>query len=293
MSIRFIDAGEVSALRSQTIYHGLAHARTEATPDTVVLARPAQPYVCIGFHQDLEHEIDLEYCRARSLPVLRRETGGGAVYLDRNQLFVQWIMGPARLPARIEQRFELFCGTLVAAYRELGIDACLRGANDVHVDGRKIAGTGAARIGSAEVLVGNLICEFDTAECARILRAPSPAFRDQVHKSLALYMTSMRRELGAVPDPARIAAVYRARCQELLADELVDGEWTPREQTAIEASDRKLGSAGFLHGSGGLRRDGLKIHADVSVVETVRESAARMRNGLVEDVSMAPSTPQP
>jgi len=293
VSIRFIDAGEVSALRSQTIYHGLAHARTESTPDTIVLARPAQPYVCIGFHQDLEHEVDLEYCRARGLPVLRRETGGGAVYLDRNQLFVQWIMDPARLPARIEQRFELFCGTLVAAYRELGIDACLRGANDVHVDERKIAGTGAARIGRAEVLVGNLILDFDTDECARILRAPSPAFRDQVTKSLALYMTSMRRELGAVPDPACVAAVYRTRCQELLADELIDGQWTPAELAAIEASDRKLGSPDFLHSSGGLRRDGLKIHADVSVVESLRASATRMRKGRVEDISMAPSNPQP
>lgn len=293
MSLRFIDAGQVSALRSQTIYHGLGHARSEATPDTIVLARPAQPYVCIGFHQDLEHEVDLEYCRARELPVLRRETGGGAVYLDRNQLFVQWIMDPARLPARIEQRFELFSGALVATYRELGIDACPRGANEVHVDGRKIAGTGAARIGAAEVLVGNLIFDFDTDECARILRAPSPAFRDQVHKSLALYMTSMHRELGVVPDPARVAAVYRAQCQELLADELICGEWTPRELAAIEASDEKLASPDFLYSSGGLKRDGLKIHADVSVVESVRESAARMRNGRVEDISMAPSNPQP
>ena len=291
MSIRFIDAGEVSALRSQTIYHGLARARTEATPDTVVVARPAEPYVCVGFHQDLEHELDLEYCCARGLPVLRRETGGGAVYLDRDQLFVQWIMDPARLPARSEQRFELFCGVLAAAYRELGIDACVRGANDVHVDGRKIAGTGAARIADSEVLVGNLILDFDTDECARILRAPSPAFRDQVHKSLALYMTSMRRELGVMPDLARVLAAYRGQCQALLADELRDGAWTPSELAAIEASDRRLGSAGFLHTSGGLRREGLKIHANVSVVESAHEGAARVRNGRVEDVSMAPANP--
>ena len=96
-----------------------------------------------------------------------------------------------------------------------------------------------------------------------------------------------------MPDPARVAAVYRSRCQELLKGELEDGELTPREQAAIEASDEKLGSQGFLQRSGGLRRDGLKIHADVRVVESVRESAARMHKGRVEDISMAPTNPEP
>ena len=77
--MRFIDVGTVSPLRSQSVYHGLAYARTEATPDTIVIARPAEAYVCIGFHQDLEHEVELNFCRARGLSVLRRETGGGAV----------------------------------------------------------------------------------------------------------------------------------------------------------------------------------------------------------------------
>ena len=96
MVIRLIEAGTVSHLRSQTIYHGLAYARTEATPPTIVLATPAEPYVCVGFHQDIEAEIDLEYCASNDLPVLRRETGGGAVYLDSDQLFVQWVIYVAR-----------------------------------------------------------------------------------------------------------------------------------------------------------------------------------------------------
>ena len=40
MVIRVIDAGTVSHLRSQTIYHGLAYARNEDTPDTIVVAVP-------------------------------------------------------------------------------------------------------------------------------------------------------------------------------------------------------------------------------------------------------------
>ena len=293
MVIRLIEAGTVSALRSQTIYHGLAYARTDATPDTVVLATPGEPYVCIGFHQDVEREVDLEFCRRRGLPVLRRETGGGAVYLDRDQLFVQWVMGPASLPARIEERFALFARPLVATYRELGMPARFRPVNDVHVDGRKIAGTGAGRIGDAEVLIGNFIFDFDTHTMARVLAAPSPGFRDQVDRSLRAYMTSMQRELGSVPDRREVAALYRRKCAEALGQELRPGELTAEESAAIAAVDRRFRSTSFLRRPGGLRRPGVKIHEDVRVVESVHRTdggvirvTARLHGDRIEDVTL-------
>lgn len=291
---RLIDAGTVSHLRSQTIYHGLARARKDGSPDTIILAVPARPYVCVGFHQDLEQEIDLDFCRDRGLPVLRRETGGGAVYLDRNQLFVQWVMDPASLPPRIEHRFELFARPLVETYRAIGIDACFHPVNDVQVQGRKIAGTGAARIGDAEVLVGNLIFDFDPDVMARVLRAPSAAFRDQVRRSLRMYMTSVRRELDRVPDPGAVASLYTRKCQEILELELQPGELTADEIVAIEAIDRRFCSDGFLHRPGGSRRRGVKIHAEVRVVESQQETqggavraTARLKRGRIEELTLS------
>ncbi len=289
MAIRLVDAGLVSPLRSQTIYHGLAYARTKDTPDTIVLATPAEPYVCIGFHQDLEAEIDLAFCREQELPILRRETGGGAVYLDKDQLFVQWVMARDSLPLKVEERFEIFTRPLIDTYHELGLDAYFRPTNDVHVGGRKIVGTGAAHIGNAEVLVGNLIFDFDTEVMARVLHAPSAAFREQVGRSLREYMTSMRRELGYVPDPKQVAEIYTQKCAQTLGTELVPGKLTDAELVAIEEVDRRFRSESFLRQPGGLRRDGVKIHEDVQVVERMHGKvrvAARMREGKIEDYSL-------
>jgi lipoate-protein ligase A len=61
-SIRVLDLGRVSAVRSQTVYHAAAYAMTGDRPDTVILVSPDQPYVCVGYHQDLEKEVDLAYC---------------------------------------------------------------------------------------------------------------------------------------------------------------------------------------------------------------------------------------
>ena len=57
-----------------------------------MLISPAQPYASIGFHQDMEQELELDYCAAHSIPIFRREVGGGAVYLDEAQLFWQLIL---------------------------------------------------------------------------------------------------------------------------------------------------------------------------------------------------------
>ena len=291
--MRVVDVGTASPVRSQAVYHGLAYARTETTPDTIVIARPAAPYVCIGFHQDLEHEIDLEYCRERDLPVLRRETGGGAVYIDSDQLFVQWVMSPASLPLRIDRRYELFIGPLIATYRAFGVDAHFQPVNDVHVGRRKITGTGAAQIGNAEVLVGNFILDFEPETCARTLRSPSKAFRDQLGGSLREYMTSMRRELGAAPDASVIAERYRAECESALGTRLEEGAFTADEIESIEAVERRFESERFRRQPGGLRRKGVKIHANVYVVESVRAAAggdvrvtARLHHDRIEDVAL-------
>ncbi|NJN42021.1 MAG: lipoate--protein ligase family protein [Flammeovirgaceae bacterium] len=108
MPIRWIDAGKVSALRSQSIYHGLGYAQKDGTENTIVLATPESPYMCIGHFQDARNELDLEFCKKQNLPIIRRETGGGTVYIDSDQLFVQWIFQRGYLPPKVEHRFQFF-----------------------------------------------------------------------------------------------------------------------------------------------------------------------------------------
>jgi len=71
------------------VYHAVAHTMEPHDPDTIILVSPAGPYLCIGYHQDLEEEVDAAYCATRGLLILRREVGGGAVYLDDGQISCQ------------------------------------------------------------------------------------------------------------------------------------------------------------------------------------------------------------
>ena len=292
--IRLLDLGAVPPLRSQTCYHAAALAMGESSPDTIILVSPSAPYVCVGFHQDLEKEVDTEHCRALGLPFFRREVGGGAVYLDGNQVFIQWVFQPSSLPAGLEDRFRLYVEPLVRTYRDIGIDARHRPVNDIHVGGKKIGGTGAARIGRAEVLVGSLMFDFDKAAMARVLKIPSEKMRDKVYQSLEQYMTTIREQTGGTPDRQMVKDLYLRRCAEALGAEIVPGQWTGDEEARARECDELFLSPDWLFQKGSFERPGIKIHEDVEVVESSLKTAggliritARFRSGRIDDLSIS------
>ena len=292
--VRLLDLGLVPPIRSQTIYHAVGHTLTADSPDTIILVAPDHPYVCIGYHQDLEREVDLDYCRAHGLPVARREVGGGAVYLDEGQLFSQWVFHRSALPGSLEAKFELYIRPLVKTYQALGIAAYHRPVNDIHVAGKKIGGTGAAQLGEAEVLVGSLMFTFDKATMSRVLKVSSEKMRDKIFESLEQYMTTMAEQLPALPDRAAVADLYLSRAAAALGRAIVPGQPTAAELALAAELDERFISDEWPYQKGGLRRAGVKIHEDVHVVEGAFKApggliraTVRLREGRVDGLELA------
>ncbi len=293
--IRILDVGLVSPVRSQAIYHGVAYAMKPETPDTIILVGPTEPYVCIGYHQELEKEVDVAFCREHDLPIYRREVGGGAVYLDKGQVFTQWIFHRGQLPHSLEERFTLYIKPLVDTYQTLGIPANHRPVNDVHVKGKKIGGTGAAQMGEAEVVVGSLMFDFNFDLMARVLKVSSEKMRDKIFQSLNEYMTTMTRELGYTPDYETVKREYIRQVVNTLGHPAEYGELTPEEEMTVEELEERLSSDEWLYQKGGLRQTGaVKIHADVYVVEAAYKApggliraTARVREGRIDDLTLS------
>ena len=298
-AIRLLDLGLVPPIRSQTIYHAVAYALDENSPDTIILVAPTDPYVCIGFHQELEKEVDVEYCRAQGLPMVRREVGGGAVYLDRNQVFAQWIFHRDALPDDVSERFALYVKPLVETYRALGIPANYRPINDVHVQGKKIGGTGAAQMGLAQVVVGSLMFDFNFDLMARVLKVSSDKMRDKIFQSLNEYMTTMTRQLGHTPARDAVVKIYLEQVQAALGRSTVRGEPAGQELALAQELDRQFVTDEWLYQKGGLRQVGIKIHQDVRVQEAAHKTpgglvrvSARVRDGAmgtswIDDVTLS------
>jgi lipoate-protein ligase A len=198
----------------------------------LILLSPATPYVCVGYFQNVEEEVDVDFCGHRGIPIFRRETGGGAVYLDGEQLFYQLIVhrDSPLVPDGREAFYRTFLQPPIEAYRALGVAAEFRPVNDIVVAGRKISGNGVADIGDYVVMVGNLIVDFDFETMARVLRVPDEKFRDRLYRTLHENLSTLRQQVGA-------AVPGRDELWDLLASEFervlgpldvvveVDDEW--------------------------------------------------------------------
>ena len=266
--MRVVDFGYVPYLQSQACYHAVAEMLGPGDPDTLTLVNPIEPYVCVGYHQEVDKEIDVDYCRENGIPIVRRQVGGGAVYLDRDQMFWHYIVHRSRAPYRIEEVYERFLKGPVQALRAFGIPAIHRPVNDIQVEGRKIGGTGAAEIGDAIVIVGSMILDFNYALMARVLKVPSEKFRDKVYQSLETYLTTLRRELrDQAPDRERQKDVLLSETERALGVRTLPGALTSREREHLPIVEQRLASPEWTYLKSGLSARGVKIAEGVRVVE--------------------------
>ena len=219
--------GTVSWQDSQLLYHSLPRVGREG----VILCSPATTYVCIGYFQDAEQEVDLEFCREQSIPVFRREVGGGATYLDGEQLFFQLIIHRDNplVPAGKLAFYRKFLQAPIEAYRALGIPAEYREVNDIVANQRKVSGCGAAEMGDYYVLVGNLIVDFNYEMMARVLKVPDEKFRDKVYKTIYENLSTIKREIEHVPPREELWSLMADKFVEMLGPmevvTAVDEEW--------------------------------------------------------------------
>src|SRR5205823_4636443 len=110
---------------------------------------PAGPHISIGFNQDRTRDLDEDFCARRGLQVIGRRLGGGAVYIDRDQLFFHFIVPAASVSHRPPRLFATFAEPVVATYAALGIAAAHRPPADIVVGERKLGAIAAAAIGEA------------------------------------------------------------------------------------------------------------------------------------------------
>ncbi len=294
-AIRLLNLGTVPFLQSQSIYHCIAETMDDQTPDTIVLLAPREPYLCVGYHQQVDTRLDLGACRYKGVPILRRKLGGGAVYLDNDQLFYQCIFNRTRTPARVDAMYDRFLSAPVSVLQQLGISAELKPPNEIEVRGKRIAGTGAGQIRDATVVVGNILFDFPREKMIRLWQAPSESFRSLVETGLKNCLTTLKEELPRPPSMGVVTALLVDAYSAALNREIVQGELTERESHRLASIGAQLGSPEWVHKKGSVANDTLKVSARVSVREdevqlngSRHRFTVRMLDGAIDDIVLDP-----
>jgi lipoate-protein ligase A len=269
--MRVYNLGKVPWHESQIIYHALGYLGREA----LSLVSPATPYVCVGFHQDVEQEVDVSFCRANKIPIFRREVGGGAVYLDGNQLFYQLILRKDNplVPLKKEVFYRKFLEPVIRVYRKIGIPAEYKPINDLVTATHKISGTGAGEIGDCIVFVGNLILDFNYEMMARILKVPDEKFRDKIQKTMRDNLSTIRRELGekeaSLWDEHRLNALLVEEYEKIVGPMEASGKDQALQRKIDDLGTRMLSEAWLYQKGRQISGREVKIRAGVNVVHKV------------------------
>jgi len=241
--MRLYRLGEIPWQETQGIYHALAELGQEA----VIICRPAGKYVCLGYHDDFNQEINSEYCQQNNIPLIRRETGGGVVLLDKDQLFFQLILrnDSPLLRGRRDRFFSTFLKPAVETLRDYGLNAAVQNPADIVVDGRKISGNGAGDINGYAVYIGNILLDFDRRAMSDLLKTPSAIFREHTRLSMERHLTTLKEELREMPFMAdleeRLAGHFTA-----LLPELKPAVYSGELQTLAQKTAKRLMSPDVL-----------------------------------------------
>ena len=189
------------AVTSMALDEAILRLNSEGrSPNTLRFWRWQPSAVSIGYFQSLELEVNLEEARREGIQVVRRITGGGAVFHDTNgELTYSLVCKEEDLPRDILESYRLICGGLVKGLGLLGLEAEFRPVNDVLVRGRKISGSAQTRRWGSVLQHGTILISPDVRLMFRVLRVSPEKLSDKAISSVFERVTTIERELGRKP----------------------------------------------------------------------------------------------
>lgn len=229
---RLLDTPPLSAADNMALDETLVELKGQGqTPNTLRFLQFATPCVLVGYHQSLQEELRLDFCRANGIDINRRITGGGAIFFDTTQLGWEIICDKRFFDVRVpnQKLFRTLCEPVVTALAHLGLTATFRPRNDIEIQGRKISGTGGTESGEAFLFQGTLLVDFDIDTMLKCLKIPVEKLKAKEIDSVRQRVTCLKWELEQVPSLKTIKWAIQAGFEQHLQIQLQAGELTPQE----------------------------------------------------------------
>jgi lipoate-protein ligase A len=186
--------------------------------DDILLFYINGPSIIIGRNQNTIEEINKQYVEENDIIVVRRLSGGGAVYHDYGNLNFSFINFNGR---EFLHNFKKFTAPVIKVLKEIGVPAQLTGRNDIVVEERKISGNAQYAIGPKLVSHGTLLFNSDLSQVSEALRVKADKIESKSIKSVRSRVANISEYLK---NPMDILE-FRERVKNGILAEANNGEY--------------------------------------------------------------------
>ena len=209
----------------------------DSVPNTLRLYRWNPSAVSVGRFQDIGKEVQVDNCRQKSIDIVRRITGGGAVYHDsQNEITYSVIAREKDFgTADVIQAYNKICSGIIEAAKILGVDASFSPGDPhncptVAINGKKISGSAQYHKSGVLLQHGTFLLDVDLENMFTFLRVPWAKNISDVICVANDKITSVEKELDRRIDPREAAEALIQGFTNALSIEFQEGTLTDTEQ---------------------------------------------------------------
>ena len=235
------------AFTNMAIDEAIMKARIEGTvPNTLRFYQWKPSAVTIGRFQNISQEVHIENCEKHGVDVVRRITGGGAVYHDCDgEITYSVVVNEKDLGSTdVIVAYNLICNGLIEAAKALGVTADFNLGDPKHcpniaIGGRKISGSAQSHKKGVLLQHGSFLLDIDLEKMFTFLKVPWAKSLEEVLNIAQKRLTSIKHELNST---ISLDSAYQALVtgfQKALNIQLIEGELTSYERSLAEKLRRE------------------------------------------------------
>jgi lipoate-protein ligase A len=195
---RLLKTGRRDAFYNMGLDEALLEAVSRGvSPPVLRLYGWSPPAVSVGYFQGLTEEIDLDACKRYGVDVVRRISGGGAVF-HQAELTYSIVMSLTHPLAgsTIQESYETLCSGIVRGLDLLGVPSRFMPINDIISGERKISGNAQTRRMGCLLQHGTVLLENEVDLMFELLRVPSEKLKGKIIRDVKDRITSLTLLLG-------------------------------------------------------------------------------------------------
>lgn len=184
------------------------------------------PTVVFGRNQVMEKEVDLKYCREKGIDTVRRKSGGGCIYADRDNIMFSYIT-PRQ---NVEGTYVEYTSLIVDMLGAQGVKAEATGRNDICISGRKVSGSAFYHLPGRSIVHGTMLYSTNVENMCRAITPSKSKLESKKVKSVESHITMLNEWLDVDIE------TFRRRAEEFLTTEQL--VLTPEQVAEIEAIEQ-------------------------------------------------------